>query len=404
MAKSSKQPGLLFIFITLLIDVIGVGIIIPVLPDLIKGLAHTDDSGAALWGGWLIGVYALMQFVFSPMVGQLSDAYGRRPIILLSMVGLAIDYLIVAFAPNIYILFIGRIISGIFGASFTAAQAYIADISTPEKRAQNFGLMGAAFGLGFIIGPVIGGLLGQGDPKLPFIAAAILAFLNFLYGAFILPESHKKENRRPFQWKNANPFTSLTRLGKFKGLTTLIVAFFFLYMAGMSLNSVWSFYTKFKFEWTAADIGYSLGVVGALVALVQGLIIRYTNKIWGAKKSIVIGLLFATAGMFLFAFAWQGWMMYIILIPYCLSGLGTPSMQSVMSNQVPPSQQGELQGAVASLISIVAFLGPLIMTQTFAYFSSNDAVVFFPGAPFLLGGIFSILSLLIALRALKRIQ
>jgi DHA1 family tetracycline resistance protein-like MFS transporter len=392
---------MLFIFITLLVDVIGLGIIIPVLPNLIQNLTGTDESGAAVWGGWLVGLYALMQFFFAPIMGALSDAYGRRPIILLSLLGLGLDYLLMAFAPNMIWLFVGRAVSGIMGASFSVAQAYIADISAPEKRAQNFGMMGAAFGLGFILGPVIGGILGNLEPHYPFVAAAILSLLNLAYGFFILPESHPKENRRPFELKRANPFSSLKNLSKHSGLIGLFIAFFFLYLAGFSVQSTWSFFGKFAFQWNADDIGYSLGAVGVLVSLVQGGLIRYTSKSLGDKKSILVGMIFSTVGLFLFSFATSGWMMYLFLVPYCLGGLATPALQSIISKQVPLNEQGEMQGTLSSLISITSFIGPLVMTGLFSVFSSSSAPFKFPGAAFFAGGICCIVALFIAMRTLK---
>jgi len=399
--KSTRPAGMLFIFITLLVDVIGLGIIIPVLPNLIQNLTGTDESGAAVWGGWLVGLYALMQFFFAPIMGALSDAYGRRPIILLSLLGLGLDYLLMAFAPNMIWLFVGRAVSGIMGASFSVAQAYIADISAPEKRAQNFGMMGAAFGLGFILGPVIGGILGNLEPHYPFVAAAILSLLNLAYGFFILPESHPKENRRPFELKRANPFSSLKNLSKHSGLIGLFIAFFFLYLAGFSVQSTWSFFGKFAFQWNADDIGYSLGAVGVLVSLVQGGLIRYTSKSLGDKKSILVGMIFSTVGLFLFSFATSGWMMYLFLVPYCLGGLATPALQSIISKQVPLNEQGEMQGTLSSLISITSFIGPLVMTSLFSVFSSSSAPFKFPGAAFFAGGICCIVALFIAMRTLK---
>ena len=399
--KSTRPAGMLFIFITLLVDVIGLGIIIPVLPNLIQNLTGTDESGAAVWGGWLVGLYALMQFFFAPIMGALSDAYGRRPIILLSLLGLGLDYLLMAFAPNMIWLFVGRAVSGIMGASFSVAQAYIADISAPEKRAQNFGMMGAAFGLGFILGPVIGGILGNLEPHYPFVAAAILSLLNLAYGFFILPESHPKENRRPFELKRANPFSSLKNLSKHSGLIGLFIAFFFLYLAGFSVQSTWSFFGKFAFQWNADDIGYSIGAVGVLVSLVQGGLIRYTSKSFGDKKSILVGMIFSTVGLFLFSFATSGWMMYLFLVPYCLGGLATPALQSIISKQVPLNEQGEMQGTLSSLISITSFIGPLVMTSLFSVFSSSSAPFKFPGAAFFAGGICCIVALFIAMRTLK---
>ncbi|MEY2937906.1 MAG: hypothetical protein RL062_495, partial [Bacteroidota bacterium] len=273
MNKASNST-IIFIFITLLIDVIGLGIIIPILPTLMTELTGESVAEASAEGGWLMFAYATMMFIFSPILGNLSDRYGRRPIILFSLFGLGIDYLFMALAPNLSWLFIGRIISGIMGASFTTASAYIADISTPEKRAQNFGMVGAAFGLGFIIGPVIGGLLGGMGSRVPFYAAAILSLVNFVYGYFSLPESLSEDKRRKFEWKRANPFGAFKTIAKHPQVAGIVFALFFLYWASFSVQGTWSYYTKYLFNWTESEIGYSLAAVGFLAALVQGVLIR----------------------------------------------------------------------------------------------------------------------------------
>ena len=274
MLQPKKQAALGFIFATLLIDIIGLGIIIPVMPKLIEHLIHGNLSQASSYSGWLTAAYAGMQFLFSPLIGNLSDRFGRRPVLLFSLLGFGVDYLFLAFAPNIWLLFIGRIIAGITGASFTTASAYIADISEPEKRAANFGLIGVAFGIGFIIGPVLGGILGKYNVQYPFLAAAGLAFLNAAYGYFILPESLSVENRRPLNLKRANPIGSLMQLSKYKEVIGLAVSLFLIYFAAQSVQSVWTFYTIKKFDWDEDMVGYSLGMVGLMVAIVQGGLIR----------------------------------------------------------------------------------------------------------------------------------
>src|SRR5450432_265296 len=298
---SKRNAALGFIFLNLLIDVTGLGIIIPVLPKLIEELIHGNISVASRYGGWLTFAYAIMQFLFSPFLGNLSDKFGRRPILLFSLFGFGVDYVFLSFAPTIGWLFVGRIIAGITGASFTTATAYIADISAPEDRAKNFGLIGAAFGLGFIIGPVVGGLLGQYGSRVPFLAAAGLAFINFLYGFFVLPESLPAENRRNFEWKRANPFGAFKHLRKYPGVGALAVSFLLIYMAGQSVQSVWSFFGIEHFKWSPKIIGISLGMVGLLVGLVQGVLIRYVNPWLGNTKSIYIGLGLYAAGLVLFA-------------------------------------------------------------------------------------------------------
>jgi len=277
MKESKKQAAIGFIFITLLIDIIGWGIIIPVIPSLIKELIHGDISEAAKYGGWLTFSYAITQFISAPIIGNLSDKYGRRPILLMSLFGFSLDYLLLAFSPTIIWLFVGRILAGITGASITTASAYIADISTSENRAKNFGMIGAAFGLGFIIGPVIGGLLGQYGARVPFYAAAILCMLNFLYGYFILPESLSKENRRSFEWKRANPVGAFLHLKKYPNLIGLIIAIFVLYVGSHAVQSNWSFFTMYRFNWDEKMVGISLGVIGLLVGIVQGGLIRWIN-------------------------------------------------------------------------------------------------------------------------------
>jgi DHA1 family tetracycline resistance protein-like MFS transporter len=400
----AKKNALVFIFITLLLDVTGLGIIIPVLPTLITELTGEGLSKASQYGGWLMFSYAIMQFIFSPILGGLSDKFGRRPIILFALFGFGLDYILMALSPTITWLFVGRIIAGITGASFTAATAYIADVSTPEKRSQNFGLLGAAFGLGFIIGPVVGGLLGQFGPRIPFFAAAGLTFLNWLYGYFVLPESLSVENRRPFSWRRANPWGSLKNIQKHPIIIGLAGALVMIYMAGHATQSTWSYYTMEKFGWDETWVGYSLGFVGLSVALVQGVLIRIIIPKLGQIRSVYIGLSFYAVGFVLFAFANQGWMMFAFIIPYALGGIAGPSLQGIMSSQVAANEQGELQGALTSLISLTSIVGPPLMTNIFAAFTGESATTYFPGAPFLLGAVFTLISIILAVRILRTVN
>ena len=402
MIKPKGQAALGFIFVTLLVDVMGFGIIIPVLPQLIAHLIHGSLSIAAIYAGGLTFAYAATQFLFSPLIGNLSDRFGRRPVLLSSLLGFGIDYLFLAFAPTIGWLFVGRIIAGITGASYTTANAYIADISTPEKRAANFGLVGVAFGIGFILGPVIGGILGNYNVQYPFLAAAALALLNAAYGYFILPESLSIENRRPFSWLRANPIGSLVQLSKYKAVIGLAFSLFLVYFAVQSVQSVWTFYTIEKFQWSKAMVGYSLGFVGLMVAVVQGGLIRILIPKIGQERSIWIGLLLYSIGLILFAFASKSWMMFAFLIPYCLGGIAGPALQGYMSNSVPANEQGELQGGLTSLVSLSTIFGPVIMTWSFSYFTKPGAPFQFPGAPFLLGSILMLASALLAIRNFKR--
>ncbi len=400
--QPKRQAALGFIFVTLLIDITGFGIIIPVLPKLLEHLIHGNLSDAARYGGWMTFAYSIMQFLFAPVLGNLSDKYGRRPILLGSLLGFAIDYTFLAFAPTVWWLFVGRIIAGITGASFTTASAYIADISEPEKRAQNFGIIGAAFGIGFIIGPVLGGVLGQYSTKLPFLAAAGLALINAIYGFFILPESLALEHRRPFEWKRANPVGSLMQLKKYPAVSGLIASLVLIYIAAHAVQSTWTFFTMSRFGWTESLVGYSLGLVGLLSGLVQGLLIRVTIPKLGQKKSIVIGLALYSIALFLFAFATQSWMMFAILVPYCLGGIAGPALQGLISTQIPPNEQGELQGGLTSLMSVTSIVGPPLMTTLFAWFTGKSAPVHFPGAPFLMGAVLMLASTLLAIRNFKR--
>jgi len=400
--SSTRKPALGFIFITLLIDVTGLGIIIPVLPKLIQELSHGSLSEAAAYGGWLISVYAIMQFICSPIMGGLSDRFGRRPVLLASLFGFGLDYLFLAFAPTLGWLFVGRVIAGIMGASFTTAGAYIADISTPDKRAQNFGIIGAAFGLGFIIGPVIGGLLGSYGARVPFMVAAALTLLNWLYGLFILPESLSPENRRKFEWRRANPVGTLKSLFRYPVIAGLFVSLAFLYISSHAVQSNWSYYTIEKFSWDERAIGISLGVVGLVSAVVQGWLIRLIIPKLGQERSVYIGLSLYALGFLLFGLATQGWMMYAITVVYCFGGIAGPALQGIMSGIVPPNEQGELQGGFTSLMSITAIVGPPLMNNLFAYFSGASAPMYLPGAAMLLGAVLTIISSLLARRSLKR--
>lgn len=402
MKKKQKSAAVGFIFITLLIDITGWGIVIPVVPKLIQELIHNSDlSVASKYGGWLSFVYAAMQFIFASVLGGLSDKYGRRPVILFSLLGFSLNFLIQALAPTIFWLFVGRLFSGITGASITTASAYIADVSTDEDRAKNFGMIGAAFGLGFIIGPVIGGFLGQYGPRVPFYAASVLCLVNFLYGWFILPESLDKEHRRPFNWRRANPVGSLLQLKKYPQILGLIAALIFVYIASHAVQTNWTFYTMYKFAWTERLVGISLGVSGFMAALVQGYLIRFIQPKIGNEKSIFYGLTLYSLGMILFAFSNESWMMFAFLIPYGLGGIAGPALQSVISAEVPKNEQGGLQGALASLVSLTAIVGPPLMTNTFYYFTHDEAPFIFPGAPFFLGFVLMAISAIIVFFVFK---
>lgn len=397
-----RSPAIGFVMVTLLIDMIGFGIIIPVMPGLIQELTGGSVSLAATYGGWLLAAYSITQFICSPIVGGLSDRFGRRPIILASLAGFTLDYLFLAYAPSIGWLFVGRVVAGIMGASFTTASAYIADVSTPETRGQNFGLVGAAFGLGFIIGPLLGGLLGGFGPRVPFLVTAALTALNFVYGWFLLPESLKPDHRRAFDWKRANPVGTLMSVLKYKVVAGLFLALTLLNVASHAVQSNWPYYVIEKFQWTTTMIGLSLAVVGLVFVVVQGGLIRIVMPKLGPQRTVYIGLMFYALGFLLYALANQSWMMYAITAVYCLGGIAGPALQGIISNEVPANAQGELQGAFAGLMSLTSVLGPLLMNSIFAWFVSADAPVYFPGAAMLLGAGLTLVSCWLAYRTLHR--
>jgi DHA1 family tetracycline resistance protein-like MFS transporter len=399
---ANKQAALGFIFVTVLIDFIGFGIILPVLPKLISQMIHGDLSTAARYGGWLLFAFSSMQFLFAPVMGGLSDRYGRRPVLLFSLFGFGIDYLFLAFAPTIAWLFVGRVIAGITGASFTTASAYIADISTPEKRAQNFGMLGAAFGLGFIIGPALGGQLGVYGPRVPFIAAAGLTLLNWVYGYFVLPESLPAALRRKYEWKRANPVGSLIHLRKYPAVAGLIFSLVLIYIAVHAVQSTWTYYNMEKFHWNEKWVGYSLGFVGLMITIVQAGLIRVIIPKLGPSKSLYTGLFLYSIGMLLFGLATQGWMMFAFTVVYCLGGIAGPALQGIISSHVPANEQGELQGALTSLMSVTSIVGPPLMTNLFAYFTQSKAPIFLPGAPFLAGSLLIMISAVLAFRNIRK--
>ncbi len=400
----SRTAAIGFIFITLLIDITGLGLIIPAVPKLIMEMEHVGISEASKYGGWLTFAYSITQFIFAPIIGNLSDRYGRRPVLLLSLFGFGLDYILLSIAPNLFWLFVGRILAGITGASFTTATAYIADISTPEKRAQSFGMIGAAFGLGFIIGPSLGGFLSEYGPRVPFYVAAALCFLNWLYGYFILPESLPKNLRRKFEWRRANPLGSFRHLTKHASIAGLIISFMLIYVSAHAVQSAWTYYTMEKFNWTPFDVGISLGFFGLMIAIVQGGLIRIIIPKIGQEKSIYIGLAMYSMGFLLYAFAANGWMMYLFSIVYSMGGIAGPALQGFISTKVPADEQGELQGGLTSLMSASAIVGPLIMTNIFSYFTGDHTPFYFPGAAFILAFLLTSTSSILAYKSFKRNQ
>ncbi len=388
--KTSHALG--FIFVTIFIDVMGLGIIIPVLPKLLASLGHVSNSVASEINGWLTFTYASMQFLFSPVMGNLSDRFGRRPVLLSSLIGFGIDYTFMAFAPTIAWLFVGRFIAGLTGASTSTAQAYIADISTGDKRSANFGLVGAASGLGLILGIAAGAFLGEINLKFPFMAAAAFAFLNAIYGYFVLPESLDKEHRRSFEWKHANPLIIIPILKKYSAFAALLVGFTLVYIGQKAVEYVLSFFVYEKFDWTMHSFGYLGLTIGLLLGAIQGGLIRYLIPKFGAQKNIIAGLLFYALGLFLIAFAAHGWQVYIFMIPYCLGGISGPALQGFITAKVSKKEQGELQGVLASLSSISIIIGPLFLGYIFRYFTVKGSSVYFPGMPYIVAGFLMLIS------------
>jgi len=401
--RSSGKGALLFLFIAVLVDSIGFGIILPVLPGLIMQLTGLSIDRAAAYGGWLSFVYALMQFFCAPVLGNLSDHFGRRPVLLFALLALGVDYFIMGFAPVIGWLFLGRAIAGVAGASFTPAYAYVADITPPQQRAQRFGLMGAAFGIGFIVGPGVGGLLSHFGVRAPFFAAGILALANATLGFFALPESLPPELRRPFHWERANPLGTLAQMRKYPVVLLMLAALFLWQLAHQVLPSTWSFYAISKFGWTAAQVGYSLVFVGAVMAISQGLLTRVLiPRLGGERRAALAGMASAVVAYVGYAVITEGWMMYVVALTTFLFALTYPSMNALTSQQIPADAQGELQGAVACLYSLSSIIGPPLMTQVFAWFSGPTAPVYFPGAAFLTAAALTVASAVLLLRAVRR--
>lgn len=401
-SRIAGRGAFVFVFIAVLIDAIGFGIILPVLPQLIMQLTGVPIDRAAQYGGALSFVYALMQFFCAPILGNLSDQFGRRPVLLFALLALGCDYLIMGFAPVIGWLFFGRMVAGVAGASFTPAYAYVADISPPERRAQNFGLLGAAFGIGFILGPAIGGLLGGLGPRAPFFAAGALALANTAFGYFALPESLARGSRRAFQWARANPLGTLAQMRKLPAVSALLGALFLWQLAHQVFPSTWSFYGITQFHWSSREVGYSLAFVGLVMAIAQGLLTRVLiPRIGGERRAAALGMAAAFVAYLGYAFATHGWMVYVVSLSAFLFALTYPSMNALASQQTPANAQGELQGAVACLYSLSSIVGPPLMTQVFSHFTARSAPVFFPGAAFLMAAALTIACALLFVKAAR---
>lgn len=391
-----------FVFFTALLNAIGFGIMLPVLPQLIMSITGEGLSAAAAYGGWLLVVYAVMQFFFAPVMGNLSDRFGRRPILLSTLAVLCVDFLIMAWAPTLAWLFVGRLIAGIAASTYSTCNAVVADITPPDRRAASFGLMGAAFGGGFIIGPLLGGILGEFGPRVPFVAAAALAFANLVFGLLVMPETLPRHLRRPFTWQRAHPVGALRALRPYPFVLGLVGAYFLMQIGHHVLPSTWSYFTMERFDWSERDVGYSLGFAGVLMIVIQAGLLRLVLTRISAGRAAIIGFACAIAAFIGYAFSTQSWVVYVFLLIGSLQGFTGPAINGMMSGQLPANAQGELQGALASVASLTAIISPLMMTQTFAYFTST-APIYFPGAPFLLAAAVTLLGLIGFLAATARL-
>ncbi|YCI04091.1 TCR/Tet family MFS transporter [Ensifer sp. D2-11] len=395
--KKFVRRGLFLVFLILFLDIMGIAIIVPVLPAYLEELTGADIGEAAVDGGWLLLVYSAMQFLFAPLIGNLSDRFGRRPVLLASVLTFALDNLICALATSYWMLFIGRSLAGISGASFGTASAYIADVSDDENRAKNFGLIGIAFGTGFALGPVIGGFLGELGPRVPFYGAAALSFLNFIMGVFLLPETLAPANRRRFEWHRANPLGALKQMRHYPGIGWVGLVFFLYWLAHAVYPAVWSFVGSYRYGWSEGQIGLSLGIFGVGGAIVMALVLPRVVPALGERRTAALGLTFTALGMAGYAAAWEGWMVYAVIVATALESLADPPLRSIASVHVPPSAQGELQGALTSISSITTILGPLMFTQIFAFFTDPAAAYSFAGAPYALAGCLIVAALVIFL-------
>jgi MFS transporter, DHA1 family, tetracycline resistance protein len=400
-SPSARKPAVGFIFVTLVLLMVGVGIIIPVLPRLItqfKGGSIADGSDSY---GWLVGTFAAMQFISSPILGSLSDRYGRRKVILVALTGSAIDYVVLGLAPNMAWLFVARVISGATAGSLAACNAYIADVTPPERRAQAYGLVGAAFGIGFVIGPALGGFLGQHSPRLPFFVAAGCVGINAIYGAFFLPESLSVENRRPFSWKRANPLGSLLALRRFRGVVDLAWMYFIFNFANTMLQSVWVLYTAYRFNWTTLQVGLSLTYVGVMAIIVQGVLVKRIIAWTGERKGLVIGLAISSFAMAGYGTVTAGWMFYTLATFGALGGIAGPAAQALLTKHVPPNEQGGLQGSLSGLTSLAYVFGPMFAAWSFGLCIADNARWHIPGISFYEASACLLIALALALRSFQ---
>ncbi len=397
--RKKYEASKIFIFITVLLDAIGIGIIIPIMPEIIKRFG-TDPQFVSTYFGYFISIYALMQFIASPLLGSLSDKYGRRSILLISLLGSAIDYVLMAYAPTLFILFIGRIFSGLTGANQTVASSYIADISDDTNRAKNFGMIGAAFGIGFIVGPALGGLVGSYDHAYPFLVAAAMTLFNFLFGLFILPESLPESKRRNIEFSKLNPVSSFSDILNKRDIAFYMFLFALMNLAGQVHPSIWTLYTTYKFHWTSQQVGLSLTAVGLALGIGQGFFTGFFSKRISELNTLILGIIISLISYFLYAIATESWMIYTIIALIMFSVIAPPALQSIMTKKVEANKQGELQGSLFSMMSLSTIVAPILYTSLFSHYTKSDGVIF-PGAPYIAAGIITFICLLLILYKTK---
>lgn len=391
---SSTKHAFAFVWITVLLDMVGLGLIIPVVPAVLQELTGSDVAHASIYGGWLFFAYAAMQFFCAPIIGGLSDAIGRRPVLLFAVLGLGIDYALTALSPTIVWLFAGRIVAGLFGASYTTANAYIADVTPPDERGKAFGIMGAAFGVGFVVGPAIGGLLGGFGPRVPFYVAAGLSFANFLYGLVCLPETHPKEKRRPLKLGQVHPFGAIKNIPGGRHVRTLTLSLFALFLASAVYPAIWAFWTAAEFDWNPRMIGLSLAAYGVSNTICQAVLVGLLTKKLGERKASLVAIVLNVANFALTGLATKSWMVFAIIVVASPAGVAMPAMNAWMSKLAPADAQGRLQGTIGAAEGMSSIFGPILMTQVFGAFQQS-----IPGAPFFVAALLSVLSLVIATRA-----
>jgi DHA1 family tetracycline resistance protein-like MFS transporter len=401
-AASARKPALGFIFVTVVLAVLGFGLLIPVLPEMVRKFRGDDFSAGSHSYGVLVSVYAFMQFFGSPILGSLSDRFGRRKVILIALAGSSIDFAVMALAPNLTVLFVARMLGGLTAGVLSTANAYVADVTPPEKRAQGFGMIGAAFGLGFIIGPLIGGLLGHVDLRLPFWAAASCSALNWLYGCFVLPESLAPENRRAFSWKRANPVGALVALKRFPAVLGLAESYFILTLAQMMLFSIWVLYTGYRYQWSPREVGLSLTLVGVVSALVQAVLAKRIIGRIGDVRGVILGLLLSVTAQLLYGLATQGWMIYAIILLGSCAGIAGPAMKIYITKHVPPNEQGAVQGVYSGLASLAGIPGPLIATWSFGWAVRPGQPAWLAGITFFIAGTLVLIALALAVRSFSK--